>query len=64
MEIEVGDQYIDGYRPITYILHSGESVGDDAYEEAKSLIVNMKYHAGHENFMNGYDLNKKEFKIK
>jgi hypothetical protein len=63
IELSVGDRYIDGILPITYLLTSSPIVGEDAYEQAKSLIGNMNHHLNYVNFLKGYGLNIKDFDI-
>lgn len=62
IELSVGDQYKDNYRPICYMLHSGNFKGEEALKQMNSLIENMVYHLNHKNFMKGYDLDVKDFK--
>lgn len=64
IELSVGDVFDTGLMvdlPITYCLHSGEFVGQQAYDQAKSLVENMNYHLNHVNFMTGYNLDLKRF---
>lgn len=61
LELEVGDAYDDECLPIYYLLHSGDSRGDQAYVECNSLIQNLNKHLNHKAFMKGYNLNVDEF---
>ena len=63
IELSVGDVYRDKHLPVTYHLHSGPIVGEDAYQQAQSLLDNMNHHLNHENFMNGFDLDINDFDI-
>lgn len=63
IELSVGDSiYEDGNLPTTYLLHSGPMVGEDSYDQAKSLINNLNEHLNHKNFMKHYNLNINDFK--
>lgn len=63
IEISVGDVMRDGILPTSYLLNSGPIVGEDAYEQAKSLIENMNHHLNNINFMNGYELDINDFDL-
>jgi len=61
IELSVGDLFEKKQLPIYYELHSGSIFGKRAYEQAESLVENMNYHLNHVNFMNGFELNVKDF---
>ncbi len=64
IELSVGDSmYKDGHRPITYCLHSGPIVGEDAYEQAKDLLENMNDHLNIPAFLEIFDLKLTDFDL-
>ena len=63
IELSVGDMYIDNYLPISYLLHSGDVIGKEAYKQAESLVDNMNLHINHPNFLSGYELELNHFKL-
>lgn len=64
IDLSVGDLWKEGKpRPITYRLHSGPIVGEDAYEQAKDLIRNMNEHLNIKNFMNAFKLDINKFDL-
>lgn len=65
IELSVGDRYESGIepRPVAYHLHSGPIVGEEAYEQAKDLVRNMNNHLNIKAFMDGYDLDIKDFDL-
>jgi hypothetical protein len=64
LELSAGDAWDGKNLPITYVLSSGVIVGDLAYEQAQSLIKNMNLHINHKSFMQGYDLELSNFKVR
>ena len=64
VELSIGDQiYDDGHLPISYMLHSGPIIGEEACEQARSLLENMEYHINHKNFMNFFNLTVDDFDL-
>ncbi len=65
IELSVGDMYdhADQILPTHYLLTSGKTKGELAYDQAKSLVKNMEEHLNHKSFFNGFDLELKKFKI-
>ena len=63
IELVVGDRWDGKNLPIHYRLHSGNIVGKLAYQQAKSLLVNMNHHLNHKGFMNGFNLNINNFNV-
>lgn len=64
IDLSVGDLYKTGWpRPVTYLLHSGPMVGEDAYKQAEDLVRNMNYHLNHKKFMEAFDLDINEFDL-
>lgn len=61
IELDVGDLYENNYLPIFYTLHSGESTGENAYDECDALVRNLNNHVNHVNFMKGYDIDITKF---
>lgn len=63
IELSVGDMYVDKHLPISYLLHSGDVVGKEAYKQAQSLVDNMNLHINHPAFIKGYELELNHFKL-
>ena len=64
LELSVGDMSSITNYPTSFLLHSGDSKGDEAYNQCKDLIDNMIYHLNHKNFINEFKINLDNFKIK
>lgn len=64
IEIQIGDRYLQGVLPITYMLHSGPIVGKDAYMQADKLVENMEHHLNHKAFMEGFGYKIEDFDLK
>ncbi|MCK9574724.1 MAG: hypothetical protein WC979_03290 [Candidatus Pacearchaeota archaeon] len=62
IELSVGDTYRDDILPTTFCLTSITVKGDEAHLQIKDLVDNMNYHLNHKNFMDGFDLDYKNFK--
>ncbi len=67
IELEVGDvEHMNGDRPINYNLFRVFQEGDNEQviiDEFKSLHDNMMHHFNHDNFMTGYNMNRKEYHL-
>ncbi len=67
IELEVGDtEYPNGDRPIVYQIFRPFQDGDSEEvikDECKSLLSNMMHHFNHDNFMTGYNMNRKEYHL-
>jgi hypothetical protein len=65
IELEVGDvEHMNGDRPINYNLFRGFQEDDCEQviiDEFKSLIDNMMHHFNHQNFMESYNMDRKEY---
>jgi hypothetical protein len=46
----------------TYVLES-TSIGEEAYEEASSLVANIIYHMNHKNFIEGFNVDLSKFDV-
>lgn len=60
ISLTIGDQ---PPLPIHYCLTSGYGKGEEAKEQAESLLENMHHHLNHKSFMKGFNLNVKDFDI-
>lgn len=56
IELTIGDIFSNNSLPIHYMLNSGPIIGEDAYEQSKSLLENMNHHLNHKEFIDGYRL--------
>jgi hypothetical protein len=71
IELSVGDMmhddldlvFKDYALPITFLLHSGPIVGEDAYAQAKDLVENMNHHINLSGFMDGFGLDVNHFDV-
>ena len=67
IELKVGDtEYPNGDRPISYNIFRSFQEGDNEQviiDECKSLFNNMMHHFNHDNFMNGFNMNRKEYHL-
>jgi hypothetical protein len=67
IELEVGDvKYRNGDRPITYSLFRAfqeDDVEQNIIDECKSLIDNMMNHFNHDDFMESYNMDRKEYHL-
>lgn len=63
ISLSVGDLYENDVLPITYNLHCDETNEKFVRNQSKNLIRNMNEHLEHYAFMEGFNLNKKEFEI-
>lgn len=61
IKLSVGDQYENDILPVTYNLYCDEINEKIAINQSKDLIKNMNEHLNNYAFMEGYNLNKKEF---
>lgn len=61
IELSVGDMFNDNNLPITYMLHSGNVVEEEAASQATNLIANMNWHLNHTTFITGFKLKKENF---
>ena len=67
IDVSVADVAGDGLLPITYTLNRELKRDEDLLnvsEEIKSLIENINYYFNHENFINGYGINRENFSFK
>lgn len=68
IEITVGDQiHTNGDRPITYNIYRPfieNETEDQIDKEINSLIDNMNYHFHHDNFMSGYNMDRRKYDLK
>lgn len=60
LKADVSDA-MKGDMPPVYLYLSSESVGEEAYGEADSLVKNIVFHLNHKNFINGYNLDLSQF---
>jgi hypothetical protein len=64
IELCVGDAFYNNRLPLIYTLHSGDIIGEEAYNQSQSLVENMNYHLNHKNFIKHYCLDINLFKYK
>lgn len=62
IELSVGDTFKDGNFPICYMFNSGNIKGNDTEPLIINLIKNMNIHLNNDNFLNGYNLDREDFK--
>ena len=68
IELTVGDQlHTNGDRPLTYNIYRpfiGEETEEEIDKEISSLIDNLHYHFHHDNFMLGYNMDRRKYDLK
>lgn len=68
VEITCGDQiHTNGDRPLTYNIYRPfieTETEEEIDKEIKSLIDNIHYHFHHDNFMSGYNMDRRKYNLK
>jgi hypothetical protein len=68
IELTVGDQlHTNGDRPLTYNIYRpfiGEETEEEIDKEISSLINNLHHHFHHNNFMSGFNMDRRKYDLK
>ena len=68
IDVSVGDSFDGEHLPTTYTLRreikKREETVSDACREIGDLIENINYHFNHENFIEGYSIDREKFEYK